>query len=70
MFEMWAKRKNSDRFEYIMSFENRNAIYSMFDVLNNGEFEEAIIMQDKHYVMMKIYEKGKVLKKRGDYYER
>lgn len=63
MFEMWAKRKNSDRFEYVMSFEDKNAIFSMLDVLDNGEFEEAIIMEDKHYVMMKIYEKGKVLRK-------
>ena len=60
---MWAKRKESDKYEYVMSFEDRNAIFSMLDVLDNGEFEEAIIMQDKHYVLMKIYEKGKVLKK-------
>ena len=63
MFEMWDKRKESDRYEYVMSFEDRNSIYSMLDVLDNGEFDEAIIMQDKHYVLMKIYEKGKVLRK-------
>lgn len=63
MFEMWAKRKESEKYEYIMSFEDRNAIFSMLDVLDNGEFDEAIIMQDKHYVMMKIYEKRKVLRK-------
>lgn len=63
MFEMWAKRKESDKYEYVMSFEDKNAIFSMFDVLDNGEFEEAIIMEDKHYVMMKIYEKGKVLRR-------
>jgi hypothetical protein len=63
MFEMWAKRKESDKYEYITRFEDGNSIYSMLDVLDNGEFDEAIIMQDKHYVLMKIYEKGKVLKK-------
>jgi hypothetical protein len=60
---MWAKRKESDKYEYVMSFEDKNAIFSMLDVLDNGEFEEAIIMEDKHYVMMKIYEKEKVLRK-------
>ena len=46
MFEMWAKRKESDKYEYIMSFEDGNSVYSMLDVLDNGEFDEAIIMQD------------------------
>ena len=63
MFEMWAKRKESDKYEYVMSFEDKNAVFSMLDMLNTGEYDEAIIMQDKHYVLMKIYEKGKVLKK-------
>ena len=63
MFEMWAKRKDSDKYEFIMSFEDRNAIFSMLDILDNGEYTEAIIMEQKHYVMMKIYDKGKVLKK-------
>lgn len=63
MFEMWAKRKESDKYEYVMSFEDKNAIFSMLDMLDNGDYEEAIIMQDKHYVLMKIYEKGKVLRK-------
>lgn len=63
MFEMWAKRKENEKYEYVMSFEDKNAIFSMLDVLDDGEFEEAIIMEDKHYVMMKIYEKGKVLRK-------
>lgn len=63
MFEMWAKRKESEKYEYVMSFEDKNAVFSMLDMLNTGEYDEAIIMQDKHYVLMKIYEKGKVLKK-------
>lgn len=63
MFEVWAKRKESDKYEYIMSFEDGNSVYSMLDVLDNGEFDEAIILQDKHYVLMKIYDKGKVLRK-------
>ena len=63
MFEMWAKRKESDKYEYVMSFEDKNAVFSMLDMLNTGEYDEAIIIQDKHYVMMKIYEKGKVLRK-------
>ena len=63
MFEMWAKRKESDKYEYVMSFEEKKSIFSMLEMLDNGEYEEAIIMQDKNYVMMKIYEKGKVLRK-------
>ena len=63
MFEMWAKRKESDKYEYVMSFEDKKSIYSMLDMLDNGEYNEAIILQDKHYVLMKIYDKGKVLKK-------
>lgn len=63
MFEVWAKRKASDKYEYVMSFEDGKSVYSMLDVLDNGEFDEAIIMQDKHYVLMKIYEKEKVLRK-------
>ena len=63
MFEMWAKRKESDKYEYVMSFEEKKSIFSMLEMLDNGEYEEAIIMQDKNYVLMKIYEKGKVLKK-------
>ena len=63
MFEMWAKRKESDKYEYVMSFEEKKSIFSMLEMLDNGEYEEAIIMQDKNYVLMKIYEKGKVLRK-------
>lgn len=63
MFEMWAKRKESDKFEYVMSFEEKKSIFSMLEMLDNGEYDEAIILRDKFYVMMKIYEKGKVLRK-------
>ncbi len=65
MFEVWAKRKDTQNYELVCRYgDNENSKnFSMLDRLNNGEYEEAIILQDKQYVLMKIYEKGKVLKK-------
>jgi hypothetical protein len=65
MFEVWAKRKDTGEYEFICSYQDyeNKKHYSMLDMLDNGEYEEAIILRDKFYVMMKIYEKGKVLKK-------
>ena len=65
MFEVWAKRKDTGKYEFICSYRDyeKEKHYSMLDVLDNGEYEEAIILRDKNYVLMKIYEKGKVLKK-------
>ncbi len=65
MFEVWAKRKDTGQYEFICSYQDyeNEKHYSMLDMLDNGEYEEAIIMEDKHYVLMKIYEKGKVLRK-------
>ena len=63
MFEMWAKRKDTGKYEFICGYEDKNKNQSMLDMLNNGEYDEAIILQDKNYVLMKIYEKVKVLKK-------
>ena len=65
MFEVWAKRKDTEQYEFIYSyqdFENQKHNY-MLDMLDTGEYDEAIILRDKFYVMMKIYEKSKVLKK-------
>lgn len=65
MFEMWAKRKDTGKYEFICGYDDSEKYKhsSMLDMLNNGEYDEAIILQDKNYVMMKIYEKGKVLRK-------
>lgn len=65
MFEVWAKRKDTGQYEFICSYQDyeNEKHYSMLDMLDNGEYEEAIILRDKFYVLMKIYEKGKVLKK-------
>jgi len=65
MFEVWAKRKDTEQYEFICGYDDieKDKNYSMLDMLNNSEYEEAIILQDKNYVMMKIYEKSKVLKK-------
>jgi hypothetical protein len=65
MFEVWAKRKDTGQYEFICSYKDDEKYKhnSMLDMLNNGEYDEAIILRDKFYVMMKIYEKGKVLKK-------
>lgn len=63
MFEVWAKRKESDKFEFICSYEDKNKNYYMLDILDTGEYDEAIILRDKGCIMMKIYDKGKVLKK-------
>lgn len=61
MFEVWARRVNSDRYEFICSYkdyENKHH-YSMLDMLDTGEYDEAIILRDKMYVLMKIYNKDK-----------
>ena len=65
MFEVWAKRKDTRQYEFICSYQDyeKEKHYSMLDMLDNGEYEEAIILRDKFYVMMKIYDKSKVLKK-------
>lgn len=65
MFEVWAKRKDTGKYEFICSYQDyeNEKHNSMLDELDNGEYDEAIILRDKFYVMMKIYEKGKVLKK-------
>ena len=65
MFELWAKRKDTGQYEFICSYQDyeNEKHNSMLDELDNGEYDEAIILRDKFYVMMKIYEKGKVLKK-------
>ena len=65
MFEVWAKRKDTGQYEFICSYQDyeNEKHYSMLDMLDNGEYDEAIILRDKFYVLMKIYEKGKVLRK-------
>ena len=65
MFEVWAKRKDTGQYEFICSYQDyENQKHdSMLDMLDTGEYEEAIILRDKFYVLMKIYEKGKVLRK-------
>ena len=65
MFEVWAKRKDDGKYEFICRYDDSESKrnYTVLDMLNNGEYEEAIILQDKNYVLMKIYEKGKVLRK-------
>ncbi len=65
MFELWAKRKDTGQYEFICGYEDDEKYKhnSLLDMLNTGDYDEAIIMQDKHYVLMKIYEKSKVLKK-------
>ena len=65
MFELWAKRKDTGQYEFICSYQDyeNEKHYSMLDMLDNGEYDEAIILRDKFYVLMKIYEKGKVLRK-------
>lgn len=65
MFELWAKRKDTGQYEFICSYQDyeNERHNSMLDELDNGEYDEAIILRDKFYVMMKIYEKGKVLRK-------
>lgn len=65
MFEVWAKRKDTGQYEFICSYQDyeNEKHYSMLDMLDNGEYDEAIILRDKFYVLMKIYEKSKVLKK-------
>lgn len=65
MFEVWAKRKDTGQYEFICSYQDyENQKHdSMLDMLENGEYDEAIILRDKFYVLMKIYEKGKMLRK-------
>lgn len=65
MFEVWAKRKDNGKYEFICSYNDDEEYKhdSILDLLNNNEYEEAIILRDKNYVLMKIYEKGKVLRK-------
>lgn len=65
MFEVWAKRKDTGQYELICSYQDyeNEKHYSMLDMLDTGEYDEAIILRDKFYVLMKIYEKGKVLRK-------
>ena len=63
MFEVWAKRKDTGQYEFIDGYEDGNRNQFMLDMLNNGEYDEAIVLKDKSYILMKIYEKGKVLKK-------
>lgn len=65
MFELWAKRKDTGQYELICSYQDyeNQKHNSMLDELDTGEYDEAIILRDKFYVMMKIYEKGKVLRK-------
>lgn len=65
MFEVWAKRKDTGQYEFICSYQDyeNEKHYSMLDMLDNGEYDEAIILRDKFYVLMKIYEKEKKLKK-------
>jgi hypothetical protein len=65
MFEVWAKRKDTGQYEFICSYQDYEIQKhdSMLDMLDNGEYDEAIILRDKFYVLMKIYEKGKVLRK-------
>ena len=65
MFEVWGKRKDTGKYEYICGYEDfeRDKSYSMLDLIDSSIYEEAIILKDKNYYMMKIYEKSKVLKK-------
>ena len=65
MFEVWGKRRDTGQYEFICGYDDleKNRNYSTLDLLDASVYEEAIILQNKQCVMMKIYEKQKVLKK-------
>ena len=57
MFEVWAKRIGASDYEFVCSYQDyeNQKHYSMLDMLDNGEYQEAIILRDHMYVLMKIY---------------
>lgn len=63
MFEVWAKRKEEPKWEFVTNFENVNSSASMLDALDTEGYDEAIVLYDNKYIMIKVYEKGKVLRK-------
>ena len=50
MFEVWAKRKDTGKYEFICSYQDyeKEKHNYMLDMLDNGEYEEAIILRDKN----------------------
>ena len=48
MFEVWAKRKDTGKYELICSYQDyeNQKHNSMLDELDNGEYDEAIILRD------------------------
>lgn len=63
MFEVWGKREGQPNWEFVTSFENVNSSASKLDALDNEGYNEAIVLCDNKYVMIKVYEKGKVLRR-------
>lgn len=66
MFELWARRNDTRRYEYITSFDNENQKYYLIDQLDKSVYYEVVVMDNQSCNLYQEFEKPlkRVLKKR------
>lgn len=59
MYELWARRYETRRYEYITSFSNLDRKYYLMDQLDRSIYYEALIVQGQTCKMYREFEKPK-----------
>lgn len=57
MFELWAKRITTRRYEYITSFDDERQKFYMMDRLDRNIYSEAMILNNQQCTMYREFEK-------------
>lgn len=63
MYELWAKRITTQRYEHIQDFDDDKMFYTLKDNLDKNIYQEIIILENKELKLYLELNKEKVLKK-------
>lgn len=61
MFELWARRNDTRRYEYITSFDNENQKYYLINQLDKSIYYEVVVMENER---CNLYEEFKQQQKK------
>lgn len=51
MFELWARNRDTKRYERLCQFNDDRQFYFMLDQVDRSKYYEAMITQDQHCLM-------------------
>lgn len=53
MYEIWGRRKDNKRYEFLWSFDDENQKFFMIDQVDSTIYSEVMIVRNNHLVMYK-----------------